>query len=200
MYKALLGIAVAGLMAGSAMAAGVEVKRNGAPEAIFSESVWAGDTLYVSGILSDPDVPADKEKGTGPSWTADTKTQSIGILTKIDKLLKEQGLTLGDVVQLEAFLGGDPSKGGRHGFRRLEHRLQAVFRHRRPAQEAGSRHRAGGQAGRSGRADRDHGHRGSSEGREGRQEEVSFSVPGPQCPGAFLSRISLMKARSLAGT
>jgi len=111
MYKALLGIAAAGLLAGSAMAAGVEVKRNGAPAAPFAESVWAGDTLYVSGILSDPDVPADKDKGTPPSWTSDTGTQATNILKKIDKLLKEQGLTLGDCVQLEAFLAGDPKKG-----------------------------------------------------------------------------------------
>jgi len=111
MYKALLGIAVAGLMTGSAMAAGVEVKRNGAPTAPFAESVWAGDTLYVSGILADPDVPADKDKGTPPAWTSDTKTQATNLLTKIEKILKEQGLSMGDVVQLEAFLGGDPSKG-----------------------------------------------------------------------------------------
>lgn len=111
MHKALLGIAAAGLLASSAMAAGVEVKRNGAPTAPFAESVWAGDTLYVSGILADPDVPADKDKGTPPSWTSDTKTQSTNILQKIEKVLKDQGLTLGDVVQLEAFLGGDPAKG-----------------------------------------------------------------------------------------
>jgi len=111
MYKALLGIAVAGLMTVSAMAAGVEVKRNGAPTAPFAESVWAGDTLYVSGILADPDVPADKDKGTPPAWTSDTKTQATNLLTKIEKILKEQGLSMGDVVQLEAFLGGDPSKG-----------------------------------------------------------------------------------------
>jgi enamine deaminase RidA (YjgF/YER057c/UK114 family) len=111
MYKALLGIAMAGLVAGSAMAAGVEVKRNGAPTAPFAESVWAGDTLYISGILSDPDVPGDKEKNTPPAWTSDTKTQATNILQKIEKILKDQGLTLGDAVQLEAFLAGDPAKG-----------------------------------------------------------------------------------------
>jgi enamine deaminase RidA (YjgF/YER057c/UK114 family) len=111
MYKALLGIAVAGLMAGSAMAAGVEVKRSGASTAPFAESVWAGDTLYVSGILADPDVAGDKDKGTQPAWTSDTKTQATNLLGKIEKILKEQGLGLGDVVQLEAFLAGDPSKG-----------------------------------------------------------------------------------------
>jgi len=111
MYKALLGIAAAGLLASSAMAAGVEVKRTGPEAAPFAESVWAGDTLYVSGILADADVPADKEKGTPPAWTSDTKTQATNLLQKIEKILKEQGLGLGDVVQLEAFLAGDPAKG-----------------------------------------------------------------------------------------
>ena len=111
MYKALLGIAAAGLLAGSVMAAGVEVKRNGAPTAPFAESVWAGDTLYVAGILADADVAADKEKNTPPAWTSDTKTQSVSALKKIENILKEQGLGLGDVVQLEAFLAGDPTKG-----------------------------------------------------------------------------------------
>ena len=106
MYKALLGIAAAGLLASSAMAAGVEVKRNGAPTALFSESIWAGDTLYVSGILSDPDVAA--ADGKPPAWTANTNAQSVNLLKKIEKILKDQGLTLGDVVQLEAFLSGDP--------------------------------------------------------------------------------------------
>lgn len=111
MYKALLGIAVVAMLAGCDQSPGVDVKRNGAPEAPFAESVWAGDTLYVSGILADPDTPADKDKGTPPAWTSDTATQAANILGKIDKILKAQGLTMGDVVQLEAFLAGDPAKG-----------------------------------------------------------------------------------------
>jgi len=111
MHKALLGIAAAGLLASSAMAAGVEVKRNGAPTAPFAESVWAGDTLYVSGILADPDVAADKDKGTAPAWTGNTQAQATSALQKIEKVLKDQGLGMGDVVSLTAFLGGDPSKG-----------------------------------------------------------------------------------------
>jgi enamine deaminase RidA (YjgF/YER057c/UK114 family) len=96
MYKALLGLAVVALLAGCDQSPGVGVKRNGSADAPFAESVWAGDTLYVSGILADPDTPADKDKGTPPAWT---------------KVLQEQGLTMGDVVQLEAFLAGDPAKG-----------------------------------------------------------------------------------------
>ncbi len=111
MYKALAGLAVVALLVGCDQSPGVGVKRNGAAEAPFAESVWAGDTLYVSGILADPDTPADKDKGTPPAWTSDTATQSTNLLSKIDKILQAQGLTMGDVVQLEAFLAGDPAKG-----------------------------------------------------------------------------------------
>jgi enamine deaminase RidA (YjgF/YER057c/UK114 family) len=112
MYKALLGFALVALLAACDQSPGVDVKRNGAAAAPFAESVWAGDTLYVSGILADPDVPADKDKGTPPAWTSDTKTQATNLLQKIDKILKDQGLSgLGDCVQLEAFLAGDPNKG-----------------------------------------------------------------------------------------
>ena len=114
MYKALLGIAAAGLLAGSAMAAGGEIKRNGAPTALFAESVWAGDTLYVSGILADPDTPA--ADGKPPAWTGNTNAQSLSVLKKIDKILKDQGLTMGDCVQLEAFLAGDPKNGDQMDF------------------------------------------------------------------------------------
>ena len=112
MIKAIVGAVCAVLLAAPAMAGeGVAVKRIGEPTAIFSTAIWAGDTLYVSGILSDPDVPADKSKNTPPAWTSDTKTQAVNILQKIEKILQEQGLGLGDCVQLEAFLAGDPAKG-----------------------------------------------------------------------------------------
>jgi len=107
----ILAIGLALALAGPAMAGdGLVVKRVG-EQGIFSTAVWAGDTLYVSGILSDPDVAADKAKATPAAWTSDTKTQSIGALQKIEKILQEQGLGLGDCVQLEAFLAGDPAHG-----------------------------------------------------------------------------------------
>ena len=117
MVRAMIGTALAVLMAVPALASdGEMVKRIGDPTALFSSAVWAGNTLYVSGILSDPDIPADKAKNSPPLWTGDTKTQAINILHKIDVILKAQGLTLGDCVQLEAFLGGDPKSGGEMDF------------------------------------------------------------------------------------
>ena len=71
----------------------------------IAAAVWAGDTLYVSGWL-DPDMKAD----------SDTKSQTAGILKDIQKLLESQKLTLGDVVMMRVYLGGDPAKGGKMDF------------------------------------------------------------------------------------
>ncbi len=113
------GVSVGLLLCVSAVAGaqqGVVVKRTGSPKAPFSTTVWAGDTLYVAGQLADPDVPADAAKHTPPSWTGDTKAQTMGVLKKIDGILKEQGLSMGDVVQMQVFLAGDPAKGGAMDF------------------------------------------------------------------------------------
>lgn len=65
----------------------------------ISGAVWAGDTLYVSGWL-DPDLKAH----------ADTTSQTVGVLRDLQKFLESQGLTLGDVVMMHVYLGGDPAK------------------------------------------------------------------------------------------
>lgn len=65
----------------------------------FSAAVWAGDTLYVSGWL-DPDLKTH----------TDTKSQTVGILEDLQKFLVSQNLTLGDVVMMRVYMGGDPAK------------------------------------------------------------------------------------------
>jgi enamine deaminase RidA (YjgF/YER057c/UK114 family) len=62
----------------------------------FSQAVWVGDTLYVSGWL-DPDLKTHK----------DTKSQTVGILEDMQKFLRSQNLTLGDVVMIREFFGLD---------------------------------------------------------------------------------------------
>jgi enamine deaminase RidA (YjgF/YER057c/UK114 family) len=62
----------------------------------FSAAVWAGDTLYVSGWL-DPDLTTH----------TDSKSQTLGILDDLQKFLKTQKLTLGDVVMIREFIGPD---------------------------------------------------------------------------------------------
>ena len=81
----------------------------------FANAVWAGDTLYVAGQMASPVTPADKAKGTAAAY-GDTEAQTMSALTTIETILKSQGLTMGDVVQMEVFLAGDPDKGGKMDF------------------------------------------------------------------------------------
>ena len=81
----------------------------------IANGVWAGDTLYLSGQLADPVTPADPAKGTAAVY-GDTKAQAFSALTKIQGLLKAQGLDMKDVVKMTVFLAGDPEKGGKLDF------------------------------------------------------------------------------------
>lgn len=85
----------------------------------IANGVWAGDTLYLSGQLASPVTPADPAKGTEAVY-GDTKTQSLSALSKIQALLKEQGLDMKDVVKMTVFLAGDPTKGGKLDFPGLQ--------------------------------------------------------------------------------
>jgi len=71
----------------------------------ISGAVWAGDTLYVSGWL-DPDRKTH----------ADVTSQTVGLNKDIQKFLESQKLTLGDVVMMRVYLGGDPAKDGKVDF------------------------------------------------------------------------------------
>ena len=113
-------IAAAALAAGLAHAAsaqqGLPVTRTDAGGgARFSAAIWAGDTLYLAGQMASPVTPADPGRGK-PAVYGDTKTQTLGVLTRIQSLLKQQGLTMGDVVQMHVFMAGDPAKGGKLDF------------------------------------------------------------------------------------
>lgn len=106
---------IAGGMAAAQAQSGLAVKRIAEPKAKFSTAVWAGDTLYVAGQMASPVTPADAAKGTPASY-GDTKAQTMSVLTKIQSILKDQGLTMGDVVQMTVFLAGDPASGGKMDF------------------------------------------------------------------------------------
>jgi len=71
----------------------------------ISGAVWAGNTLYVSGWL-DPDMKTH----------TDTKSQTIGILADIQKLLESQKLTMGDITMVRVFLGANPATNGQPDF------------------------------------------------------------------------------------
>ena len=76
----------------------------------IASGVWAGDTFYLSGQLPTPVTPADREKGT-PAVYGNMQTQADSVFSKIQNLLKEQGLGMGDVVMMRVYMAADPVAG-----------------------------------------------------------------------------------------
>ncbi|WP_340645767.1 RidA family protein [Phenylobacterium sp.] len=72
------------------------------------------DTIYVSG-MTPPALNAGAPAGT-PVEFGDTKTQTIGVMKRIEEVLKGQGYTMGDVVMMRVYLVGDPAKDGKMDF------------------------------------------------------------------------------------
>ena len=99
----------------AAAQSGPTVKHIQPGTAAIASAVWVGDTLYVSGQLASPVTPAVPDKGTAAVW-GDTKTQAASAFGKIEALLKEQGLGMGDVVMMHVFMVGDPANGGKLDF------------------------------------------------------------------------------------
>ena len=61
-------------------------------------------------------VPPLIDKAADPNALAafgDTRTQTVGVLGKIQDILKGMGLSMGDVVKMQVFLVGDPGKNGK---------------------------------------------------------------------------------------
>ncbi|RXS96613.1 Rid family hydrolase [Silvibacterium dinghuense] len=115
------GLAAAALLCaavGTAMAQTkvVHVQSDASP---LATAVWAGDTLYVSGQLASPVTPADPATGKTADY-GDTQAQATSIFKKLDAILKAQGLTLGDVVNMHVYMAGDPNKGGKMDFAGLQ--------------------------------------------------------------------------------
>jgi len=89
---------------------------NGNPFPISAAvEVPPGKTLvFLSGMVppvADPKAPKDSTAAYG-----DTKTQTIGALTQIKASLEGMHLSMGDVIKMQAFLVGDPAKGGKMDF------------------------------------------------------------------------------------
>ena len=74
----------------------------------IASAVWVGDMLYVSGQLPTPVTPADRAKGT-PAVYGNTQAQSESTFAKIQDLLKEQSLGMGDVVMMRVYMTADPA-------------------------------------------------------------------------------------------
>ena len=74
----------------------------------IASGVWVGDMLHLSGQLPTPITPADRAKGT-PAVYGNTQAQAVSTFGKIQNLLKEQGLGMGDVVMMRVYMTADPA-------------------------------------------------------------------------------------------
>jgi enamine deaminase RidA (YjgF/YER057c/UK114 family) len=111
--KNYLGIVC--VVALAAPAAAQTVKHIQTESAGIASAVWVGDMLYVSGQLPNPKTPADREKGT-PAGYGNTQEQAENVFAKIQTMLKEQGLGMGDVVMMRVYMAADPAMGNKIDF------------------------------------------------------------------------------------
>lgn len=66
-------------------------------------------TVYLSGQLASPQTPGGTDYG-------DTKTQTISVLKKIKALLEAHGMTMKDIVRMDAYLTAAPGMDGKMDF------------------------------------------------------------------------------------
>lgn len=112
--KRLVALA-AGLCALAGAAHAQDIVRGGDPKSAIASAVTvpAGyDMIYVSGMTP----PVIDDKATGVAKFGDTKTQTLGVLGRIEAALKSQGATMADVVMMRVLLVGDPAKDGKMDF------------------------------------------------------------------------------------
>ncbi|WP_416424233.1 RidA family protein [Pseudomonas sp. App30] len=97
------------------------IVRTGSATAPIAQTVSVpanAQLVFLSGAL--PDV-ADLQAPQGTSAAyGDTRTQTESVLRKLKAVLEEQGLGLGDIVQLRVFLVGGPELDGRLDFAGLQ--------------------------------------------------------------------------------
>jgi enamine deaminase RidA (YjgF/YER057c/UK114 family) len=118
MHQAIHAAALVALLAASASSA-QEVERYRNPNSNFPISaaveVPSGkSTIYLSGNVppvADAKAPKDSVAAYG-----DTETQTIGVLTNIQKQLQTMHLDMGDIVKMNVFLVGDPDHAGHMDF------------------------------------------------------------------------------------
>jgi len=83
------------------------VERFGPPDAAIASmtSIPPGSRIYfLSGTTGG--------EGPGKPATGDTQAQTVVALGHLQKLLTDQGMTMGNIVTLRVFLAADPNKGG----------------------------------------------------------------------------------------
>ncbi len=79
-----------------------------------SEVPATSTIVFLSGSVpgvSNPDAPEGSREAYG-----DTEMQTVSVMKRIDENLKSLGLTMGDVIKMQAFLVGDPEMEGKMDF------------------------------------------------------------------------------------
>jgi 2-iminobutanoate/2-iminopropanoate deaminase len=109
----VLVLAISALAASTAAAQGV--KHIQTADAGIASAVWVGDMLYVSGQLPSPATPADRATNKPAVW-GNTGAQTESVLGKIEGILKEQGLGMGDVVMMRVYMTTDPAMDNKLDF------------------------------------------------------------------------------------
>ena len=108
MKTTLVAVLVAAAGSLTPSAAQVPVKHIQSEGSGIASAVWVGDMLFVSGQLPTPLTPADRTKGI-PAVYGNTQAQAESTFTKIQNLLKDQGLGMSNVVMMRVYMAADPS-------------------------------------------------------------------------------------------
>jgi 2-iminobutanoate/2-iminopropanoate deaminase len=110
----VIGFVAAALVPALATAQSVKHIQPSTPGGIAS-AVWVGDVLYVSGQLPSAQAPADRANNKPAVW-GNTQAQAEDAFGKIETILKEQGLTMGDVVMMRVYMVTDPAMDNKLDF------------------------------------------------------------------------------------
>jgi enamine deaminase RidA (YjgF/YER057c/UK114 family) len=108
-------LSVACLVVAASAASAETVTHIQTKEAGIATAVWVGNMLYVSGQLPSPVTAADSAKGT-PAVYGNTQTQAESTFKKIEGVLEQQGLGMGDVVMMRVYMAADPAMGNKLDF------------------------------------------------------------------------------------
>jgi enamine deaminase RidA (YjgF/YER057c/UK114 family) len=120
MHKVICGtVALSALFAASFATHAQDVVRYKLPNSNFpiasAVEVPAGKaTIYLSGKV--PPVVDPKAAKDSAAAYGNTETQTIGVLTAIQKQLQGMHLDMGNIVKMNVFLVGDPDHGGHMDF------------------------------------------------------------------------------------
>lgn len=110
MKLAPIAAAAALVLAAPALAQNVEKAGTPGGRILTAARVKAGaTTVYLSGNLAAPITPGGTDFG-------DTRTQTISTLGKIKALLAEHGMTMQDIVRMDAYLVAAPGMDGKMDF------------------------------------------------------------------------------------